>query len=204
MAAIYLYPLWLRLWHLVNAILFLLLIITGLTMQYANQQFNLIRFDVAVSVHNVSGIILTLNYLFFLFRNIFSDNGKYYKIYRRKWFSRIAKQLRYYTFGLFKGEDPPFPVTAENKFNPLQKFSYVAAMFVLMPLIIITGWGLIFPEMVIIDSILGASSLLVTDLIHIIVGFILSIFMFVHIYFCTIGHPPGSNFIAMITGWHKE
>jgi len=45
------------------------------------------------------------------------------------------------------------------------------------------------------------SGLLVTDLLHIIMGFLMSIFMFVHIYFSTFGKTPLSNFRAIITGW---
>lgn len=193
-----------RLWHFVNAILFLLLIVTGLSLQYSNQEFNLIRFDIAVSIHNVSGILLSINYLFFLIQNIVTGNGKYYRIHKSGLWKRLMKQFHYYTVGLFRGEEAPFPVTEERKFNPMQKFSYWLVMFFLMPAIIVTGWALIFPEMVIVESFFGTSGLHLTDLIHIIAGFILSLFMFVHIYFCTIAHPPGSSFRAIITGWHKE
>ncbi len=59
MASVYLYPVWVRLWHLVNALLYLFLIITGLSMQYSNPEYPMIRFDIAVSMHNISGILLT-------------------------------------------------------------------------------------------------------------------------------------------------
>ncbi|MCF8299034.1 MAG: cytochrome b/b6 domain-containing protein, partial [Saprospiraceae bacterium] len=42
---LYLYPKWVRLWHLVNALLCILLIITGLSMQYAGVEYYLMRFD---------------------------------------------------------------------------------------------------------------------------------------------------------------
>ena len=52
---IYHYPVWIRIWHLINALLCLALIITGLSMQYSNTERGILTFDVAVSVHNVAG-----------------------------------------------------------------------------------------------------------------------------------------------------
>ena len=49
---VYLYPVWIRIWHLANAILFLILILSGLCMQYSNPQYPVIRFDIAVAMHN--------------------------------------------------------------------------------------------------------------------------------------------------------
>jgi thiosulfate reductase cytochrome b subunit len=43
-----------------------------------------------------------------------------------------------------------------------------------------------------------------TDLVHIIVGFFLSVFMVIHIYLCTIGKPAGTNFRAIMSGWHHS
>lgn len=204
MASVYLYPVWVRLWHTVNALLYLILIITGLSMQYSNPQYPMIRFDIAVSWHNISGILLSVNYLVIFFGNMFTHNGFYYRM-RRRWLKKeIPAQARYYLFGIFRGEKAPYPINSRRKFNPLQKVSYFAVLYFFMPLVIITGWALIYPQIIVIEKIMGTSSLHFTDLVHIITGFILSIFMFVHIYLCTIGKPPGSHFKAMLSGWHHS
>lgn len=204
MASIYLYPVWVRLWHLANAILYLFLIITGLSMQYSNPEYPMIRFDIAVSMHNITGILLTANYLVIFFGNMFTKNGFYYRM-RRRWLKKeIPAQFHYYVFGIFRGEKAPYPINSRRKFNPLQKVSYFAVLYFLMPLVFITGWALIFPNIIVVEKIFGTSSLHFTDLVHIIVGFILSIFMFVHVYLCTIGKPPGSHFKAMLSGWHHS
>lgn len=195
---IYLYPLWIRFWHLANALFFLILIATGLSMQYAA----FIRFDIAVSLHNIFGILLTVNYLFYFIGNKVSPNGKYYKTTWKGLFSRLAKQFRYYTIGIFKHEKPPFPVTKERKFNPLQQFTYIVAMYAMVPLIIITGWALLFPE-VLFNKLLGITGFRINDAIHIIMGFLLSVFMLIHIYFCTIGATFTSNFKSMVNGFHE-
>jgi thiosulfate reductase cytochrome b subunit len=204
MSTVYLYPVWVRLWHLVNAVLYLLLIASGLSLQYSNPEVQLIRFDIAVSIHNVAGILLTLNYLVVLAGNMFTKNGSFYRLKWNQLRKEIPRQAYYYMFGIFRGEKAPYPINGERKFNPLQKIAYVAVIYLLMPLIFITGWALIFPEMIFISKIFGTSGLHLTDLIHIIVGFILSLFMFVHIYLCTIGKPAGSHFRAMLSGWHHS
>ena len=200
---IYLYPMWIRLWHALNAILIILLIISGISMQYTNPANPFIRFDIAVSMHNISGIILTVNYCFFLFGTFLTPNGKYYKLTFKGLINRLIKQFTYYTFGIFKHEKPPFPVTKESKFNPLQQFTYIVAMFVLVPIVFITGWALLYPEFTLKD-VFGASGLSLTVIVHVIFGFFVSFFMFIHIYFCTIGATFVSNFRSMLTGFHES
>ena len=200
---LYLYPLWIRIWHWTNALMFLVLIITGLSMQYSNPNYPMIRFDLAVSFHNISGVIITISYLFFIVVNRFSTNRKYYRFKRKGFFNRLIKQFLYYTVGIFKNESPPFPVSKKRTFNPMQKFSYLMVMYIGMPGLIITGLALLYPE-IIIPNVGGFSGLHLTDLVHIITGFTLSVFMMVHVYFCTIGATPISNFKSMFTGWHSK
>jgi thiosulfate reductase cytochrome b subunit len=199
---LYLYPRWIRIWHLLNAIFCLLLIASGISMQFSNPKVPLIRFDIAVSIHNIFGILLSISYLFFFLGNLFSWNGKQYKIAFNGFYQRLMMQFKYYTHGIFKGENPPFPISKETKFNPLQQFSYVLIMYIIVPIVVISGFGLLYPD-VIPTNLLGISGLHFTDLFHIIAGFIISLFMFVHIYFCTIGKTSVSNFKGMINGYHE-
>ena len=199
---IYHYPLYIRLWHLMNALFFLVLILTGLSMQYSDPDAPLISFSVSVELHNISGTGLTINYLIFFIGNWISKNGAHYRIQWKGMMDRMKKQMRYYAWGYFKKEEHPFPVTAERKFNPLQAFTYAIAMYAGLPVLFISGWGLLFPETV-LERVFGVSGLLVTDLVHVITGFLLSIFMIVHIYLCTIGLKPIKNFRAILTGWHE-
>ena len=199
---IYLYPRWIRLWHALNALFCLLLIATGISMQFSNPKVPLIRFDIAVSIHNIFGILLVANYLLFFFGNLFTWNGLHYKISLPGFYQRLISQFKYYTCGIFKGGDPPFPLDKNLKFNPLQQFSYVMIMYIMVPVIAISGLGLMYPD-VIPTQILSISGLHLTDLFHVISGFIISLFMFVHIYFCTIGKTPTSNFKSMLDGYHE-
>lgn len=199
---IYFYPIWLRIWHAINAILFLVLIATGISMQYSNPDAPLIRFDLAVSWHNIAGVILSLNYLIFLIGNSITDNGSFYKITLKGFFASILKQMDYYIRGHFKGEPTPYPVNKKRKFNPLQKLTYVGAMYVLVPVVILTGVALLFPE-TIVDKVFAYSGIYLTALLHGVIGFMLSLFLVIHIYFSTMGASPTSNFKGMATGWHE-
>jgi thiosulfate reductase cytochrome b subunit len=186
---------------MLNALFMLLLILTGLCMQYAGRETTLIPFPVSVQIHNISGISLSASYLLFLVGNVISGNGKHYRLEWKGLRKRMRMQLKYYLSGYFKKESHPFPVTASSKFNPLQAFSYVMAMYIGLPLVVITGFGLLFPETV-LDRIFGLNGLVLTDLLHIATGFLLSIFMVIHIYLCTLGASPKHNFRAILTGWH--
>ena len=199
----YLYPKWLRAWHVLNAVLFLILIITGLSMQYTDKEnaSYIVGFSKAIKWHNFAAIVLIINYVIFVIGNFLTANGKYYMIGRKNFISDLMKQLKFYSFGMFKGEKHPFPVTEERKFNPLQKLTYVLAMYVALPLLIISGIGLLFPEIT-IKTIFGVSGLILTDILHITMGFSLFIFMIIHIYTCTLGSKPTSLFRGIITGYH--
>jgi thiosulfate reductase cytochrome b subunit len=201
----YLYPKWIRVWHLLNAVMFLILIVTGLSMQYTDKEnaAYVVGFAKAVKWHNFAAVILVFNYIFFVTGNLLTDNGKYYRIARKDFLLNLRKQFNYYARGMFKGEKHPFPVTEERKFNPLQKITYVLALYVAMPLLIISGIGLLIPEIT-ITSVFGISGLILTDILHITMGFFLSIFMIIHIYTCTLGHKPTSLFRGIITGYHAS
>jgi len=200
---IYLYPIWIRLWHVINALMFLLLLATGISLHYASAEKSLIPFQISVGIHNISAIILTLNYGIFVIGNMISGNGMYYRKWRKNLFPKLWKQFHFYAIGIFKGEPHPFPVTKKQKFNPLQKISYVLAMYIGMPLLIISGTGLMFPERI-SNTIFNISGLLFYGVLHIIVGFVFSLFLVVHIYTCTLGDKPGTLFKSMITGYHEE
>ena len=199
----YLYPKWIRLWHLINAAMFLILIVTGISMQYTDKEHAtyMVGFAKAVKWHNFAALILVFNYIFFVTGNLLTKNGKYYRIGKKHFFSNLVIQFKYYSSGMLKGEKHPFPVTEERKFNPLQKITYVLALYLAMPLLIISGIGLLLPEIT-IKTFFGVSGLILTDILHISMGFLLSIFMIIHIYTCTLGHKPTSLFRGIITGYH--
>jgi len=135
--------------------------------------------------------------------NIVTGNGKYYRGLKDEVPGNLMKQAMFYISGMFKNEKHPFPINMERKFNPLQKISYVAVMYLCMPLIIISGLGLLFPETVIMQ-VFGVSGMVLTDYVHIIMAFCLSIFLLIHLYTCTLGDKPLTLFRSMFNGYHEE
>jgi len=195
----YHYPLSIRIWHGINAVCILFLIATGISMYYVEPDRNLIEFSSAIKIHNITGIILSISYLFFFIANIKTGNRKYYKMPLKGIGKRLYKQSMYYVTGMFKGEKKPYPLTEERKFNPLQLF-YVLIMYIGVPLVIISGFGLLFPESV-IKAFFGVSGILITSILHTAMGFFISLFLVIHIYVSTIGHTRTANFKSILNGY---
>lgn len=171
-------------------------------MQYSDPEFPFIRFDIAVTWHNYAGIFLTFSYFVFLSGIIFTSIGRYYTIKTEGLATAFARQMKYYVFGLFRGEKNPFEVSVKQKFNPIQLITYNLIMHAIIPFTFITGWALIFPEAIVLD-VFGYSGILLTSLVHTIAGFFISIFLIIHIYVITIGGRAADNFKTIIHGYHK-
>lgn len=199
-ARVYLYPRWLRLWHWSNAVLFLVLIATGLNLRFADPDSEGLGFAASRAVHNASGILLVLSYLGFLLGNVFTRNGRYYRPEREDWWRGPRRQLRYYLWGIFRGEPQPYPHGERRKFNPLQKLSYLAVMFLLMPLMIATGVVMLFPDKI-PEELWGRSGMLVFAFSHTLLGYVLIAFMLVHVYLGTTGHTALELIHGMTRGW---
>jgi len=198
----YLFPIFIRIWHFINAIAILILIVSGLSLQYSEPGRGLIPFQTSIQIHNVCGIILVLNYLIFFIGNLTTPNGKHYKLFWKSFRNELIAQAKYYLGSMFQSATTPFPINSERKFNPLQKFAYTATMYIFVPFVLITGLGLMFPEIIVVTKIFNYSSILFTDIIHIISGFVVSMFLLVHIYLCTLGIKKHNTFKSIINGWH--
>lgn len=197
---IYFYPVWLRIWHGINAIGIILLIISGLSMNSGGAS-SFISFKVAVNMHNISGIVVSLNYLIFLVGNMVTDNSKFYIVKPKGFLKRPMKQAYYYIWGMFHGMMAPYPLSEKRKFNPLQKYFYIIIMYIVVPLVVLTGFALLFPE-VIFEKIYNISGVLITAVMHSALGFLISMFLVIHLYVSSIGKSPLENFKSILTGWH--
>lgn len=201
MPALYLYPVWLRLWHWINAALFLTLMVTGVSMHYSLTW--LVPFDAAVPIHNTSGVLLTVSWLVFVAGNLWGGNGKHYRVDLRRLPRDLFEQSRYYLYGIFVGAPHPFQVTAEHKLNALQTLSYIGVMFGLMPLLILSGWSFLFSN-ALPETLFGVGTVWIIAMTHLATSWLLVLFLIVHMYIITTGATPTTNLKAMVTGWHEE
>jgi len=197
---IYFYPLWLRIWHGINALGIILLIITGISMNSGFEK-SIISFKLIITVHNYAGVIVSLNYLVFLIGNMFTSNKKFYIVKPKNFLKRPMKQAYYYAWGMFHGMKAPYPLSEKRKFNPLQKYTYIIVMYLVVPLVIFSGVGLMFPELI-FNKIYNISGVLITAVTHSAMGFFISFFLIIHLYIASIGKSPLDNFRSILNGWH--
>jgi len=196
---IYFYPTWLRIWHGINALGIIILIVTGISMQNIESTF--IGFNSAVSLHNIAGVIVTIGYFIFFIANIVTSNGKFYIVKPKGFIKRPLKQAIYYIWGMFHKMKAPYPLSEKRKFNPLQKYFYIIVMYLAVPAVIISGIALLFPE-IIIENVYNLSGIFVTAIFHSALGFFISVFLLIHVYVATIGKSPLENFKSIVSGWH--
>ncbi len=200
---LYLYPVWLRVWHGLNALSIIMLILTGISIQYSDINYPFIPFDTAIILHNIFGVVTVASYVFFILANIFTENGKQYQIKLKGLMQRLAKQTQYYLKGYFKDAPKPYPIEKTNKFNPLQRIAYSATMYFLVPIVVITGVALLFPELI-VDEVFDVSGIQLTAIVHAAAGFFISIFLIIHIYVASVGKNPLKNYKSIITGYHEN
>lgn len=199
MTRLYLYPLWVRIWHWLNAVVFLLAIISGMSMHFAGGAM-LMTFADAVALHNAVGMLLSLSWLCFLIGNLVSQNGRFYRLRLATLARDVYGQTRWYVYGIFRDEPPPFVVSAGDKMNALQKLSYWLVLLLLMPLVIGSGWAFFLaPQLP--QTLFGMGGVWLVAMIHLAAAWSLILFLLVHAYVITIGETTGANLSAMLTGW---
>lgn len=201
---IYLNPLPIRIWHWLNALGFIILILTGLQIRFPEYLAIFGAYRTAIILHNATGIGIAACYLLWLGYYLFS--GTLLRLYipsRGDLCSGIVRQARYYLFDYFIGGPNPHQITPEDKFNPLQKSAYLVIMLILLPLEILSGLLLmnVTPLREIIDLV-GGIKVLVSFHFLLACGF--CSFLCVHIYLATLGHTPLAHFKAMWYGWEER
>jgi thiosulfate reductase cytochrome b subunit len=201
MQRIYVNPLPVRIWHWTNAACFLALIATGVQIRYLDL-FDFMSFRSAVVVHNWVGFVLIGNFFVWLAFYLFSSrNMSYHPEFNIFKLARESfAQMKYYGWGIFRGEPSPHHIDPYRKFNALQKTLYQMLMFFLLPLQFFTGvllWDVKrFSGMV--DMLGGVR---VVDTVHVLVFIFFVFFIFIHPYLATLGHTPTAHIKAMLTGY---
>jgi thiosulfate reductase cytochrome b subunit len=202
MKKIYLHPLPIRIWHWVNALGFIILILTGANIRNI---INIFSVETAVEIHSWLGFILLANYCIWLFYYLLTLNIKIYipPLHHPIEFAKKAlTQAKFYGWGIMVGDQNPHHSTPDHKFNPMQQVSYLMIMALLIPVQIITGLFLWDPKL--FSPIVNIVGIQVIDAIHIFLWIFFSAFMIVHFYLATLGHTTFAHIIAMFTGFEEE
>lgn len=200
---IYLLPLWLRLWHWTNALLIITLSITGVSIHFADSKSPLVEFSLAVRIHSMAGTALLVTYAFFVIANAVSGNWWQFVPKPPGIIERCWVQIKYYCWGVFKGESEPYPVTKEVNFNALQAVTYWLVMYIVLPITVVTGFIFLYPHLA-PARLFGMDGLLPIAVVHCVSAAIIMMFAVAHIYLGTMGTKVTSLFRTMITGWHEH
>ncbi len=140
MQRLYVHPLPVRIWHWINALSFIMMIATGIQIRYVGL-INAMPFKTAVGLHNWIGFVIIGNFFVWFLFYLFSDKIRVYhpELSPMKQFRESFLQLKYYGYGIFKGQANPHHVNAYHKFNPLQSMLYQIIMLLLVPIQFYTG-----------------------------------------------------------------
>ena len=190
MHRIYIHPLPVRIWHWINAVTCVMLVLTGMQIRYVGL-INVVPFRIAVMVHNWLGFVLIANFFVWFGFYLFSDRIKVYHpdLDPVKFFRGSMRQALYYGYGIFKGAPKPFHVSIYRKFNPLQAMTYQIIMLLLLPIQFFTGillWNLTrFAGVV---ALLGGVR--VVDTVHVLIFIVFVFYIPFHVYLGTLGHTP--------------
>lgn len=203
MPKLYVHPLPVRLWHWINAFGFVLLILTGFHIRFADV-LQVMSYASAVKIHNWTGFALIANYFVWLLFYLFTDKIAVYhpELDAKKYFRNSFRQIMYYGYGIFRGQPNPHHATAYAKFNALQAITYQIVMIWLVPVQFYTGL-LLWDLERFAGSVAFFGGVRVVATIHVALFIFFIAYIFIHAYLASLGPKPSTHYKAMITGYEE-
>lgn len=182
-----------RFWHWSQAILIFTLLISGFAIRGLHEAMS---FKTAVIVHTWVAIILIVLWIFAIFWHLTTGTWRHYIPTTRG----LWQVMRFYAYGIFKGEHHPYRKAFWRKHNPLQAMSYLALKLMLFPIIWISGliylsygfWHHIPNAFLLLESV---------AIVHVITAFAILAFVIIHVYMLTTGHSFVEHVKPMVTGY---
>ncbi len=202
---VYMTPMPVRIWHWLNAFGIVTLCVTGLQIRFPEYINIFGAYKAAIRLHNTAGVVVSISFMLWLIYYVVVARSliKLYVPTVEDLKSGIFRQAYYYLLTYFLGLPSPHNSTPDSKFNPMQKAAYLVIMFVLLPMVIVSGVLLMYvAPMRELLLLLGGIKMLVGT--HFLLACCFTAFLFVHIYLATLGHTPLAHFKPMWTGWEEE
>ena len=185
-----------RFWHWSQALLIVLLAVTGMDIHFAG--LNLLQFEDVVRIHELLAWSLIVLTVFAVFWHFTTGEWRQY-LPTRKY---LVAMIRYYALDIFRSAPHPVHKARSSKLNPLQRIAYLGYKLMIMPLVLVTGFVyLYFNDLVAAGLLRGGVGTVAT--LHILGAFLLLAFLVGHVYLSTTGRTWSSNIEAMITGWEE-
>jgi thiosulfate reductase cytochrome b subunit len=192
-------PAWVRLWHWITAILFLVLTLTGLILHFAAPGFIPMDYAMATTLHDVSGIALAIAYGLHLLYLFATGYGRQYLPARGGLWGRLKAQVVYYVVGMARDEWGTPILAAGTRFNALQQLTYFLVIFGLLPLLVATGLIYLYPDYA-PREILGFDGLWPVALVHYALGILGTVYLITHIYLATTSPSSAASFRLITVG----
>ncbi len=202
---IYLQPTPVRIWHWLNALGIVTLIVSGAQIRFPDYVSILGSYKAAIYLHNTAGFVVAISFSLWFFYYVFvaRNMANVYVPKAADLKTGLVRQAKFYFLTYFLGWENPHHPTPENKFNPMQKSVYLGIMFVLVPLVSLSGIILTNVEPL-RGMIVMIGGLKILAGVHFLLACCLIAFLPTHIYLTTLGHTPMEHIKTMWTGWEEE
>jgi thiosulfate reductase cytochrome b subunit len=190
-----------RVWHWLQALTILLLLLTGIEI-HAPGGIRLLGFSRATWVHEALALFTIANAFLALFYHLATGAIRQFFPQPRDFFSLAIAQVLYYTRGIFSGEPHPFAHTPGGKLNVLQQVTYLAVLNVVLPLQIATGILMWKADswVRLVDRLGGLGAV---ASVHVLCAWTFAAFVVMHVYLTTTGRTPLAHMRAMVLGFEE-
>lgn len=190
-----------RIWHWLQALTIVLLLLSGLEIHWPSR-VHLLGFASATSLHEGLALFTVANAFLALFYHLATGAIRQFFPRPRDFFSLAIAQVDYYLRGIFAGAAHPAGHGPERKLNVLQQVTYLAVLNLVLPLQVASGilmwkaqaWaGLV----VRLGGLHGVAS------VHVLCAWFFAAFLIMHLYLTTTGRTPLAHLRAMVRGWDE-
>ncbi|MGB0960364.1 MAG: cytochrome b/b6 domain-containing protein [Halocynthiibacter sp.] len=189
------YPRFERIWHWCQALLIVVLVITGFGL---NGVHALLPFGPAVMLHTIAALILLCLWIFATFWLFTTGTWKQFV----PTLDGLIEVARFYSIGIFKGEKHPHKKLYWRKHNPLQILAYFGLKMFVFPAIWVTG--ILYLTYNFWDAGEGSQFwiVLIANL-HVLAAYVVVSFVIIHLYLLTVGHGFRHHVKPMISGYEE-
>lgn len=184
-----------RFWHWCQALLIILLMVTGFEV---NGAYVLFGYEQATNLHELFAWVLMGLWVLAIFWHFTTGEWRQYIPTT----NNLLAVVNYYTVGIFHpAVRHPFKKTRLSKHNPLQRLAYLFLKLAISPLIWITGllylfyndWPVLGLDWMPLSLVAG---------LHLGAAFLMLVFFIAHVYMSLFtAKPMGAYLKAMITGY---
>lgn len=176
-----------RFWHWAQALLVLALLFTGGVL---HGLVAAVPWKFAFVAHLGAAVALVVLWIFAIFWHFTTGEWRQYL----PTLNGLGAVIRFYAWGIFRGEAHPAKPTIRRKHNPLQRLSYLFLKLVINPAIWITGVAYLSVN-------LSGLPLATVAWAHVVAAYAMATFVVVHLYMATTGETVGAYLRAMLTGY---